>query len=417
MFADAVLRGDLHEAIIDTANMSDQPAGRPDLRRVLVPIGPVAVFAASNFPLAFSVLGGDTASALAAGCPVVVKAHPGHPQLSTFIGDMARSVTGDGVLAVVHGLDAGSRLVQHPAIQAVGFTGSAAGGRALLNLATARPDPIPFYGELGSLNPVVVTPGAVRERGESVAAGLVDSFTRSAGQFCTKPGLVLLPEGHGLTGTLRDLVRSIPASPMLTPAIAARFADRASALPIDGTVRCEVPFRPTESSRLEVLPMLVSVAASSLDDTLLDEWFGPVTVIVEYADTKELLDVIERLPGTLTATVHAASSDDTPLVEAVIAALAARCGRLIFGGWPTGVAVTWAMQHGGPWPSSTNSLHTSVGVVSARRFLRPISFQNTPDALLPPSLRNANPLGLFRRINGQLARGPISQDHQSPLAV
>ncbi|MEN3360119.1 MAG: hypothetical protein V7637_4101 [Mycobacteriales bacterium] len=419
MFADVVADGTVLEAIIDPADPAALPAPRPDLRRMLLPIGPVAVFAASNFPLAFSVAGGDTASALAAGCPVVVKAHPGHPGLSVHCAQLvSAALAGAGAPAggfgIVHGVEAGRALVTHPAIAAAGFTGSLAGGRALFDLASSRPDPIPFYGELGSLNPAVVTPGAVAARGPAVAQAFVESMTLGAGQFCTKPGLLFLPTGHGLTETLARAVTAARFGPLLNDRLRQGFERTAAELAAVPGVHPVVPPSTVDGAGgYRVAPALLRVAAADLAaraDELLTECFGPAALLVEYASITDLIAALDALPGTLTATVHAEADSEPVLAAGLLARLSRRAGRVIFGGWPTGVAVSWAQQHGGPWPATTAPLHTSVGMTAVRRFQRPVAYQGLPDALLPEPLRDANPLGIARRVDGRISTGPVPAD-------
>jgi acyl-CoA reductase-like NAD-dependent aldehyde dehydrogenase len=412
MFADVVADGTVLEAIIDPADPRARPVPRPDLRRLLTPIGPVAVFAASNFPFAFSVAGGDTASALAAGCPVVVKAHPGHPGLSVHCGRIVAGAVGiPGAFAVVHGLDAGKRLVAHPAIRAAGFTGSLAGGRALFDLAAGRPDPIPFYGELGSLNPTVLTPAAVAARGPELAQAFVASMTLGAGQFCTKPGLLFLPAGHGLAGPLTEALDAATLGPLLNSRLRDGYQRTAAELAaVPGVQPIVAPSTVDGESGWRAAPALLRVTAEDLvakSEQLLTECFGPAALVIEYASVPDLYAALDALPGSLTATVHAEPSADAELAGDLLARLAARAGRVIFGGWPTGVAVSWAQQHGGPWPATTAPLHTSVGMTAARRFQRPVAYQGVPDALLPEPLRDANPLGILRRVNGRLTTDPI----------
>jgi NADP-dependent aldehyde dehydrogenase len=421
LFADTVEYGAYLEASLDTE--ADLPAGRrPDLRRMLVPVGPVAVFGASNFPLAFSVPGGDTASALAAGCPVVVKAHPNHPATSVRCARVMNealdsSGLGAACLSLVHGLDAGRDLVSHPLIKAAAFTGSLRGGRALYDLAAGRPEPIPFYGELGSLNPVVVLPGAAAGRAEAIAGMLAGSFTLGVGQFCTKPGVILVPlgdDGDRLVAALAEAA-AVPPGIMLGDSIrqafAAGLAQRA-ALPGVATIDVGAGPAGDGSSGADsdgdggagraAAPALLTIAAAGLSgDTareLLAECFGPVTVIVRYEDEAGLLGVLHRFHGELTATIHLAETDHGQAGR-VAAVLEQVVGRLLFNGVPTGVAVSWSMHHGGPYPATT-SLHTSVGTTATRRFLRPICYQDAPGGLLPPELRNGNPLGIPRLLNG-----------------
>jgi NADP-dependent aldehyde dehydrogenase len=414
MFARVLEEGSYLDVIIDLPDPDAVPAPRPDLRRMLLPLGPVAVFAASNFPFAFSVAGGDTASALAAGCPVVVKAHPGHPGLSVRTGEVvAAALAGAGApagtFAVVHGFDAGRDLVAHPAIAAAGFTGSLTGGRALLDVAAARPDPIPFYGELGALNPVVVTAGALAARADEIIAGFVGSYTLGSGQFCTKPGVVFLPAGHGLAQRLADAVRAAPLGPLLAERIRSGYAETAAGLSAVPGVRSLLPGGGADGPGWRAAPTLLAVPAEALaehGDQLLVECFGPAALLVEYASTGELLAGLDALPGSLTGTLHAdldaAQDAEADLVREVVDRLTARAGRVIVGGWPTGVAVSWAMHHGGPWPATTHPGHTSVGVTAIRRFQRPVVYQNTPAALLPPALRDDNPWRVPRRVNGIL---------------
>jgi NADP-dependent aldehyde dehydrogenase len=417
MFAAVVADGTVLEAVIDLADPQARPAPRPDLRRMLVPLGPVAVFAAGNFPLAFSVAGGDTASALAAGCPVVVKAHPGHPGLSVLCGRfvagaVAAAGAPDGTFAVIHGVEAGRRLVTQPEVTAVGFTGSLAGGRALFDLAAGRPEPIPFYGELGSLNPTVVTPGAVAARGAAVAAGFVESFTLGAGQFCTKPGLLFLPAGHGLDAALAGAAAEAPLGPLLDARIRDRFLHTAAALAGTPGVRTVLAPATVDRAGYWARPVLFRVAVPDLlahAGTLLAECFGPAALIVDYASAAELAAALDALPGTLAGTLHAVPDAEPELARDLLDQLARRAGRVIVDGWPTGVAVSWAQQHGGPWPATTGSIHTSVGMTAPRRFLRPVAYQSVPDPLLPEPLRDANPLGIPRRLNGRLTTDPVSR--------
>ncbi|MGX7826612.1 aldehyde dehydrogenase (NADP(+)) [Actinokineospora sp. 24-640] len=396
LFAEVLAEGSCLRATIDHA---DPP--RPDLRAVMEPLGPVAVFAASNFPFAFGVAGGDTASALAAGCPVVAKAHPGHPELSERIAVLVRrAVAGHGappaVFGTVSGFDKGRELVLDPAIRAVGFTGSLAGGRALFDLAAGRPDPIPFFGELGSLNPVVVTRAAALARGPQIAAGLVASYTLGVGQFCTKPGLVLIPEGCGLEAAVVAALPTAHSGRMLTSGISQGFRDGAARL----ADAVEVLAGVVEDSPV-VRPLLLAADVDFLlgdPDLATAEVFGPVCLLVRYRDG-ELGRALEVLPGALTASLHAEAGEAGDLGP-VVSALRARAGRLVFNGWPTGVAVSWAQHHGGPWPATTASAHTSVGAGAILRWLRPVCYQDYPDELLPPALREGNPLGIPRRVDG-----------------
>ncbi|HEY0538261.1 MAG TPA: aldehyde dehydrogenase (NADP(+)) [Actinoallomurus sp.] len=357
-------------------------AVEPGFVRALLPIGPVAVYAASNFPFAFSVAGGDTASAWAAGCPVIVKAHPGHPRTSVrtaeIIADaLAKAGAPDGTFAIVHGFEAGLALIKDPNVKAAGFTGSVRGGRALFDAAVSRPDPIPFYGELGSVNPVFVTPSAVAARGEEIARGYVGSFTLGSGQFCTKPGLLFLPAGHGLEAVLAQAIASVEAPSLLTSQIAGAFRTGVGGLAA-GTRTV------AESSGAHLFA--VTAEEFTARPELTEECFGPASIIVEYASEEELRAAAVAAPGSLTATVHAEPSD-ADLARGLVAELARHAGRVVYNGWPTGVAVNRTMHHGGPWPATTAPLHTSVGTAAIRRFQVPVTLQGLPEELLPPTLR------------------------------
>ncbi|MFI8432204.1 aldehyde dehydrogenase (NADP(+)) [Streptomyces sp. NPDC079020] len=385
----------------------------PDLRRYRIPLGVVAVYAAGNFPLAFSVPGGDTASALAAGCPVVVKAHPGHPATSELCASVLRRAAArvglpEEVLTLVHGFGAGVELIKHPLVSAAGFTGSVRGGRALFDAAAARPAPIPFHGELGSLNPVVVTEAAAAERGERIGAGLGGSMTMGAGQFCTKPGFVLAPAdeaGDRLLKALAETVGAAGAGVMLDHRI--RDAFLAGVRERAALADVEAPVIPGAGGEHAVCAGFLTVPAARLTaegphDALLEECFGPVTVVARYASEDELTAVLSRLPGNLTATLQISAEEAAGGAAALLAALAPLAGRVLVNGWPTGVAVAPAQHHGGPYPAST-STSTSVGATAIERWLRPVSYQGTPEALLPPELREDNPLGLPRRVDGRRA--------------
>jgi len=374
---------------------TDSPMGAlPDLRRSVVPIGPVAVFAASNFPFAFSVAGGDTASAIAAGCPVVVKLHPSHPGLSTMVAEILTHALADagaptGTFAVVNGLDTGVRLVQHPAIRAVAFTGSLAGGRALFDLACARPDPVPFYGELGSLNPVVVTTAAARARGTSIGADWVGSVTLGGGQFCTKPGLLLVPstDADAIVDGAAAAIGAANAAVLLNGSVHARFHDGLGRLSAHTSPVAESTSDTDEGFRARPVVVRTTVSDALKSPDVLDEVFGPVGVVLEYDSLDDVAALVARLGGSLTMTVHGEDRDpDAPrLVELASGA----AGRVIWNGYPTGVAVSASMQHGGPWPSSTSPRDTSVGSAAIARFVRAVSYQSLPDWLLPQELRAA----------------------------
>jgi len=412
LFAEVVEEGSYLEVTLDSADPGAAPAPRPDLRRMLEPLGPVLVFAASNFPFAFSVLGGDTASALAAGSPVIVKAHGSHPALSAAVGRLAATVVAElglptGVFAVVFGVPVGAQALTDTRVKACGFTGSTAGGRALFDLAVGRPDPIPFYGELGSINPTVVTPDAVAARGAEIVAGYVGSFTLGGGQFCTKPGLLFLPRGHGLGPELAQAVAAVAAAPLLDARIRDRFVTGTAELGKRADVQTVAAVDDPDGTGAWAAARLFRTDATAVHadpEPLTEEHFGPASLIVEYDGLDDLIPALTSIEGSLTATVQA-QDDDTFALDAVLAVLRHRAGRVIYNGWPTGVSVAWAMQHGGPWPATTSAGHTSVGATAIRRWLRPVCYQSLPQALLPPALQDANPWRLPRRLDGTLT-GP-----------
>ena len=404
LFAAVLRDGAYLEVIIDHALPSATPP-QPELRRLLVPTGPVAVYSASNFPFAFSVAGGDTASALAAGCPVVVKAHSGHPELSrrtaaVVTAALAEAGAPDGVFGLIEGTEAGRVLIQDPAITAGAITGSQTGGRALFDLASGRPAPVPFYAELGSINPVVVTAAAVAADGAALAKGLVGSFTLGAGQFCTKPGVVFVPEGAGFEAQVAEAMGGAAAAPLLNQRIVKGFGQDLGQLAEHQAVEVIAGTRSAADAESPAPVVLATSAAEVTADpeALLAECFGPVTLLVRYSSAAELATALAAVEGSLTGTIHAAEGED---VRELTALLAPRVGRLLFGGWPTGVSVTWSQHHGGPWPATT-SVHTSVGATAIRRFLRPLTFQDAPESVLPAELHESNPLGVPRRVDGVL---------------
>ncbi len=391
MFAEAVRMGTQLGVVVDPPVVGDPPVGHPDLRRVLVPLGPVAVFGASNFPFAFSVLGGDTASALAAGCTVVAKAHPSHPQTCERVSEVARAALAgagapDGTFSLVRGFDSGVALVRHRGIRAGAFTGSTAGGRALFDVAVGRPDPIPFYGELGSVNPVVVTPeGAARP---GLAAAYVASLCLGAGQFCTNPGLILVPRGSGLAEAIEGVITEQPHGVLLSANVERNLARHLAELIGIDAVRVIQGNDKGGGTGFAAAPALLvaDVATALLDPRLLTtEVFGPVGIVVEYDGIDEVLEVIAALDGCLVSTIHA--EPDEEQAATIVAALARISGRVVWNAWPTGLAVTGAQHHGGPYPATTNALHTSVGTTAMRRFQRPVAFQSMPSHLLPTALR------------------------------
>jgi NADP-dependent aldehyde dehydrogenase len=414
-FADIVDEGAFLDVIVNHPDDTATPPV-PDLRRYKVPLGVVAVYSASNFPFAFSVAGGDTASALGAGCPVVVKAHPDHPALSELVAKVLRGAAAEhgipeGVLGLVHGLDAGLELIRHPLVAAAGFTGSVRGGRALFDAAAARPVPIPFHGELGSLNPVLVTDAAAGERAEAIGAGLAASMTVGVGQFCVKPGLVLAPAGatgDRLVKSLTDAVSDTEAGVLLDDRMRDNFlagiAERTSLADVESPVTPGAGGEHTVSAGFLTVPA-ARLTGEGNHDLLLEECFGPITVVARYTDENEATAVLSRLPGNLTATVHLSSEEAAGRGRGaeILAELTPLAGRVLVNGWPTGVAVAPAQHHGGPYPATT-STSTSVGGTAIERWMRPVAYQNAPEALLPPELRDDNPLGLPRRIDGRLER-------------
>jgi NADP-dependent aldehyde dehydrogenase len=404
LFAEVLREGNYVDAVLTTA---DAALARPDMRRMLRPLGPCAVFSASNFPFAFSVLGGDTASALAAGCPVVVKAHEAHPQTSVQTYWIARAALDEagapaGVLGIVFGFETGRRLVTHPVIKAVGFTGSKHGGRMLFDLAAARPDPIPFYGEFGSVNPVFVLPHAAQSRAAEIAAGYAASLTLGGGQFCTNPGLLFIPANSAMIPAITDAVATRQPSPMLSRSIHQAYLRGTAGLDqIDGVALLARGTADGDRGWWAVPQVHATDLGTFVqhEGDLTQECFGPSGLVVTYQDGDALLRVAGALDGNLTASVHA-DADDMRLAARLEQPLRHRAGRLIFNGWPTGVAVAWATHHGGPWPATSAAGYTSVGATAITRWLVPIAYQDWPDELLPAALRDANPLGLARRVDG-----------------
>ncbi len=407
-FAALVGNGSWVDACIDRANPGRQPMPKKDIRKMLVALGPVVVFGASNFPLAFSTAGGDTASALAAGCPVVLKAHPSHPRTSDLVaGAIQRAVAQcqlpAGVFAHLHdtGYEVGTALVHHHHTKAVAFTGSLKGGRALFDVAQQRSNPIPVFAEMGSINPVLVLPDALNNNtwAEKYAA----SVTMGVGQFCTNPGLLIGIAGEPLEQfreALTAAMAKVAPATMLNEAICDNYHQRLAALQQKATMH----LLPTPNKK-QAAPAFASINASTFLNapTLHEEVFGPFTLLVTCANQVEMQQVVEALEGQLTATVLG-SNQALNHHEAVIATLQQKVGRIIFNDIPTGVEVCPAMHHGGPYPATTDSRFTSVGTDAIQRFVRPICFQNWPEHLLPPALQNANPLRLWRTVDGQLTR-------------
>jgi NADP-dependent aldehyde dehydrogenase len=414
LFAGLLRDGRWHGAVLDSAQPERAPLPRPDLRQRRIGVGPVAVFGASNFPLAFSVAGGDTASALAAGCPVVVKAHPAHLGTSELVGQViqqAAADTGmpDGVFSLVlgAGIEIGQTLVNHPAIQAVGFTGSRHGGLALVRAAQARPQPIPVYAEMSSVNPLYLLPAALDARADVIGLGFVESLVLGAGQFCTNPGLVIALQSDALerfaTAASAALKAKTPTT-MLTPAIHAAYCHGVERLQqARGVTQLAKGGEPQASYQAQPAFFRTSAETFIADPSLEDENFGPSSLLIVCRDFEEMRRVTERLAGQLTATLHLDTGDQA-LAAQLLPILERKAGRILFNDFPTGVEVSHAMVHGGPFPATSDSRTTSVGSTAIERFLRPVCYQNVPDSLLPPVLQDANPLATWRLQDGQLVR-------------
>jgi alpha-ketoglutaric semialdehyde dehydrogenase len=413
LFAQVVRDGHFLQATIDPALPERQLLPRPDLRLCKVPLGPVAVFGASNFPLAFSVAGGDTAAALAAGAPVIVKAHSAHLGTSELVGRaIQQAVRSHGLpegvfsLLIGAGRTLGEALVAHPAIQAVGFTGSRQGGLALQRIAQARPQPIPVYAEMSSINPVFLLPGALAERAEAIGKGFAASLALGAGQFCTNPGLVLATDGPGLDRFLQaacEALTATPAQTMLTPGIHEAYqagsAKVRAAAGVDTVASgAAAQSRPNAAQAA----LFVTDAARFLATPELgEEMFGPAAVVIRTRDLQEMLQVAEHLEGQLTATLQINPVDHAQ-ARHLLPVLERKAGRILVNGFPTGVEVCHAMVHGGPFPATSNAMFTSVGAASIERFLRPVCYQDLPDVLRPPALQDGNPLGLWRLVDGHV---------------
>ncbi|QJW89872.1 aldehyde dehydrogenase (NADP(+)) [Spirosoma taeanense] len=421
MFASLLREGSWVDARINPALPDRQPLPRPDLRRMLVPLGPVVVFGASNFPLAFSVAGGDTASALAAGCPVIVKAHPSHPGTSSLAGQAiieAARKTGmpDGIFSLLHAdNEVAQALVAHPDVKAVGFTGSRRGGLALLKVAQERPEPIPVYAEMSAVNPVVILPGGISDQAgtsvcEKVAAGLAASVTLGVGQFCTNPGLVFLldsPLTESFLETVAEKIRASAPATMLNAGIHSAYkkgVQQIRVLPgvhVLAEAETEADDERTEG-RSAVLTTTAPLFLSNTD--LSQEIFGPSSLVVICQTEAELADCLQSLEGQLTATLFATPDELRQSSVDWVTLLQTKAGRVLFGGYPTGVEVCEAMTHGGPFPATSDSRTTSVGSGAILRFVRPVTYQSFPDALLPLALQNANPLGIWRNVDGNLTK-------------
>lgn len=411
LFASVLRRGDYLGVRIDTALPDRQPLPRPDLRQMKVGVGPVAVFGASNFPLAFSTAGGDTAAALAAGCPVVVKAHSGHMATEECVADAIiraaeKTAMPSGVFNMIYGGSIGQVLVRHPAIQAVGFTGSLKGGRALCDIAAARPQPIPVFAEMSSINPMILLPGALAVRGESIARELTDSVVAGCGQFCTNPGLIIgisSPQYSSFLAMMAENIRTRPAQTMLNRGVLSSYEHGLARLHQHSGVH---HLAGEEQRGNQALPQLFAAEAALLingDALLQEEVFGPVTIAVTAHDECELLASLQELRGQLTITLLAEPQDLQQFAH-LVPLLQRKAGRLLFNGYPTGVEVSDAMVHGGPYPATSDARGTSVGTLAIDRFLRPVCYQNYPSELLPDALKSENPFKLLRLVNGVYTR-------------
>ena len=412
LFASVLREGSWMDLTVDPAMPDRAPLPRPDLRRMNLPVGPVAVFGASNFPLAFSVAGGDTASAFAAGCPVIVKGHPAHPGTGELVARAIRAAADAcglpaGVFSYLPGTTnaLGGALVADPRIKAVGFTGSRGGGLALVRIAQGRAEPIPVYAEMSSINPVILFPAAAKARGAELGKAYVGSLTMGAGQFCTNPGLVIAVEGSELdafTAAAAEALSGAAAQQMLTPGIASAFQSGVAALESHAAVTT-VARGPVGEGVNQAQGALFTADAQAFaaDAALSHEVFGSSSIVVRAKDWDEVARVIAELEGQLTATLLFDEADE-PLVAPLIPLLAERAGRVLANGWPTGVEVAHAMVHGGPFPATSDPRTTSVGALAIARFLRPVCFQNLPDRLLPEALKDANPFGAPRRMDGKL---------------
>ncbi len=401
MFADLIEEGSWVDARIETAQPDREPLPKPDLRSMRRPLGPVAVFCASNFPLAFSVAGGDTASALAAACPVIVRAHSAHAGTAEIVATAIASAVAEckmpeGTFSMVFdaGIELGTALVTHPEIKAVGFTGSRAGGRALMDAAAARPEPIPVFAEMSSVNPIFILPGALAERGEAIANGLVGSVTMGAGQFCTCPGLVFTGASTDFENGLKNGFSEAAPATMLHAGILKNYTNGLSSLKGQANVSAigEVP-----STESQAGPAVLKASASDFiaNPALSEEIFGPSSLIIECQSGQDMIAAAQSLEGQLTATVHA-TDEELPKAGALLRILEQKAGRLIINSFPTGVEVNSSMVHGGPYPATSDGASTSVGTGAILRYTRPVSYQGFPDSLLPDELKAANPLGINR---------------------
>jgi 2,5-dioxopentanoate dehydrogenase len=416
LFASLIEDGWWCDARIDHADSNRKPLPKPDVRSLLASLGPVVVFSSSNFPFAFSVAGGDTASALAAGCPVIVKPHQGHLGTSELVGQVVQQAARDcdapeGVFSLLFGpgREIGLALVKHPLIKAVGFTGSRAGGRALMDAAAARPEPIPVYAEMGSINPVFLLPGALAQNADAIVSGLQASVTLGVGQFCTNPGLIFVEAGHGAQTFLEKLERAMAATPpgtMLTADLCASYRSGVEKFSKTRGVRHAVTVKAGAGAGKAQAgaALFVTDAATFLENhDLMDEVFGPSTLVVQCGSRDQMLEAARQLEGQLTATLHG-TPEDFGASRDLQAVLETKAGRLVCNGFPTGVEVCHAMTHGGPYPATADGRSTSVGTRAIERFVRPVCYQNFPDVALPDELKESNPLHLWRLVDGKLGQ-------------
>ncbi len=415
-FAQLVEEGSWVEAIIEKAQPERQPMPKSDIRRMMVPMGPVVVFGAGNFPLAFSVAGGDTASALAGGNPVVVKGHPAHPKTSQLVANAIEAAVKKaglpkGTFSFVEdeGHETGKLLVEHPTTKAVAFTGSERGGRALYDMAAKRKEPIPVFAEMGSINPVVVLPEALATRPDTLAGQLVASVNLGAGQFCTNPGLIITVKGDGYDTFIQSMATAVKeASPTTMYHDNILINYKSGAVKAFEQIGVSSVGEQVEIESTQAVPAIATVdAATFMENPVLhEEVFGPFSLVVTCDSKAELLSVIKALKGQLTATLHGEATE-LPANKDVMDAMVDRCGRILFNGVPTGVEVCPAMQHGGPYPACTDSRFTSVGTTAIKRFVRPVSYQDCPDALLPAELQNSNPLNIWRLVDSNQTKDAI----------
>jgi NADP-dependent aldehyde dehydrogenase len=416
LFANLIEEGSWVGARIDHADPNRKPLPKPDLRMTSAPLGPVVVFSSSNFPFAYSIVGGDTASALAAGCPVILKPHQGHPGTSEMVAQLAQQAVADchapeGVFSMLYGPGAklGIALVKDPVVKAVGFTGSRLGGRALMDAAAKRPEPMPVYAEMGSINPVFLLKEVLQQKPEELAAGQHNSFTLGVGQFCTNPGLVIMEDGPAaqlFLQKLESLSAATPSATMLNPGLCAAFRDGVAKFSKIPGVRhaVSVNAEPGVGNAQAGVSVFVTDAANFLaNPSLMDEVFGPSTLIVLCALREQMLAAAAKLEGQLTATIHGTDADVAASRD-LIAILEGKAGRLIYNGFPTGVEVCHAMVHGGPYPATADGRSTSVGSLAIHRFVRPVCYQNYPDSALPSELQESNPLGITRLVDGTLTK-------------